>query len=286
MTADPTARAPSQLPDPRRMEAHIFLADAAQVDSSGKVHALGLGWSTTITPLPAQAVVILIKVPWNQANRAHKLRAELLTQDGQPVTIPGPVGDPPGTIGGDFEAGRPAWLTRRHTARPRLRLQRSTRHAAGTGRYVWDCRSTAHRKTAGLRAFVARENTVTPLWGRCRRRGSMIRGSPSGVRPRAARASPPWGCVPEAARIRPPGCGSFDNRSLRDGARHRPAPTSTAGRRNDIDVRLGPLAVVAWWSLWVPSDQRTRTVTGMYCAGHVRQSDPAVPAVSARSPSR
>jgi hypothetical protein len=164
MTADPTACEQSQLPDPRRMEARIFLADAAQVDSLGKVHALGLGWSTTITPLPAQAVVILIKVPWNQANRAHKLRAELLTQDGQPVTIPGPVGDHPVTIEGDFEAARPPGLP----AGTPLDLPSSSAFnkafssPAGT---CGDCRSTAYGKTAGLRAFCCERKHGKPTMG-------------------------------------------------------------------------------------------------------------------------
>jgi hypothetical protein len=92
------------------MEAHILLADAASQDSSGKIHALGLAWSKTTTPLPPQAVVLLVKVPWDQANRKHRFEVELVDADGHSVMTQGPVGEQPIKVAGEFESGRPPGL--------------------------------------------------------------------------------------------------------------------------------------------------------------------------------
>jgi hypothetical protein len=49
----------------------------------------------------------LIEVPWDEANRQHRLKFALLNEDGQPVLVPTPIGDRPLEIEGDFEVGRP-----------------------------------------------------------------------------------------------------------------------------------------------------------------------------------
>lgn len=90
------------------MEATLLLADSAQTDAAGKVHALGLGWSVTSTPGPPFALVVLIRVPWTATNQRHQLTLTLLDADGQP--FPGSAdGSPtdPVRIEGEFEAGRP-----------------------------------------------------------------------------------------------------------------------------------------------------------------------------------
>lgn len=53
-------------------------------------------------------LALKFEVPWGDTNRRHRLVAELLDQDGQPVT---PVGAPsPLRIEGALEAGRPAGI--------------------------------------------------------------------------------------------------------------------------------------------------------------------------------
>lgn len=89
------------------MRATVLLADAAQTDPQGKVHALGLGWTVTSSPTPPMALVVLIEVDWTESNRKFPFRAELLTADGHPVTTQTPLGEQPVTLEGDFEAGRP-----------------------------------------------------------------------------------------------------------------------------------------------------------------------------------
>lgn len=93
------------------MDAHVHLADFAQTDSSGKVNALGLGWSVTQTPTPNHAVVVLLKVAWTETNRPYHLRLRLLGEDGdEAVTAPTPFGPQPLEVDVDFEVGRPPGL--------------------------------------------------------------------------------------------------------------------------------------------------------------------------------
>ena len=90
------------------MKANLILADFAQADGTGKIGALGIGWSTTTTPTPPHAVVVLLKVGWNETNRPHKLELTLLTADGhQAVMTPGLVGPHPLSVEATFEVGRP-----------------------------------------------------------------------------------------------------------------------------------------------------------------------------------
>jgi len=49
-------------------------------------------------------LAILIGVPWNATNQRHRLLAELLTEDGNPVTNPDGT---PVQINGELEVGRP-----------------------------------------------------------------------------------------------------------------------------------------------------------------------------------
>lgn len=93
------------------MKAHILLADFAQADGQGKIGALGLGWSVTGTPTPPQAVIVLLRVGWTEANRPHKLEVSLLTADGEnAVMAPGPFNEQPLKVEATFEVGRPVGI--------------------------------------------------------------------------------------------------------------------------------------------------------------------------------
>ena len=87
----------------------LLLADAAQV-VSGKLYLLGGGWSICSAPTPPMAVAGKVDVPWDETNRPHTLKLELLTQDGVSVSVPTPVGNRPIAIDATFEVGRAAGL--------------------------------------------------------------------------------------------------------------------------------------------------------------------------------
>jgi len=73
------------------VKATLLLCDAAQVDPAGKVHILGAGWTVVGggngVPLPAQAIVAMVHVPWHETVRPHYLRLRLEDADGNPVMV-------------------------------------------------------------------------------------------------------------------------------------------------------------------------------------------------------
>ena len=88
------------------MKATMMLADSAQV-AGGKLYILGGGWSVTGPAPSPSAIAVLVSVPWNETNRKHTVRVELVDEDYRPVLVPTQEGDQPLSIRGDFEVGRP-----------------------------------------------------------------------------------------------------------------------------------------------------------------------------------
>jgi hypothetical protein len=94
------------------MDVTVLLADAAQTAKDGKVYALGLGWSNTTTPLPAQAVVVLFEVPWDETNQQFNAVLQLVDADGHAVQQSTPMGEQPVRVDINFEAGRSPGMIR------------------------------------------------------------------------------------------------------------------------------------------------------------------------------
>jgi len=88
----------------------MLLADYAQV-TDGKLTVVGGGWSMTgPEPMPF-GIALLVHVPWDQANRKHVMRLELVDTDGAPVMVEAEEGvETPVVFFDDleFEVGRPA----------------------------------------------------------------------------------------------------------------------------------------------------------------------------------
>lgn len=99
----------------RSMKVTMLLADYVQV-SDGKLTVVGGGWSLTGPDPTPFGIAILVHVPWDQANRRHTLRLELIDSDGRAVTVPAPDGEAgdgePIVFLNDieFEVGRPAGI--------------------------------------------------------------------------------------------------------------------------------------------------------------------------------
>jgi len=83
-----------------------MLADAAQAVEN-KLFILGGGWSVTGPGPTTMAIVLKVEVPWDQTNRQHRWRIELLDADGRQVLLAGPAGTQGLMMSGDFEVGRP-----------------------------------------------------------------------------------------------------------------------------------------------------------------------------------
>jgi hypothetical protein len=115
----------------------LLLADSAQA-VDGKLYVLGGGWSITGPEPTAMAIALKLEVPWDQANRRHVWRLELLDQDGDPVEAPGPDGDPaPVEITGEFELGRPAGLKPGTPLDLPLAINLGPLSLSPGGRFVW-----------------------------------------------------------------------------------------------------------------------------------------------------
>ena len=96
------------------MKVTMLLADYVQV-SDGKLTIVGGGWSLTGPDPTPFGIAILVHVPWDQANRRHTLRLELIDADGQSVTVPAVgeegEGEPIVFLNDiEFEVGRPAGI--------------------------------------------------------------------------------------------------------------------------------------------------------------------------------
>ena len=93
------------------MNVTLVLADSAQA-SDGKLHALGMGWTHTASPLTApMAVGIIFHVPWTETNRKIKWTLDLVDADGNPVKLPTPTGNTAAVhIENQLEVGRPAGI--------------------------------------------------------------------------------------------------------------------------------------------------------------------------------
>lgn len=86
------------------MDATLLLCDAADA-VNGKFYILGGGWSVILAPRVPTPVTLAVKlaVPWDAANRQHKIKAALLDADGEPIDL----GQGPVQAEGQVEVGRP-----------------------------------------------------------------------------------------------------------------------------------------------------------------------------------
>lgn len=100
------------------MEASVILCDYAQVHA-GKLYIVGAPINLVGTPSPEAphpinlAAGVLVTIPWNSHNQAHRLKVSLVSEDGSVVPIAGPP--PPsqpiaesdrGSVLAQFNAGR------------------------------------------------------------------------------------------------------------------------------------------------------------------------------------
>ena len=136
------------------MKVTLFLADAAQADAAGKVSALGLGWNRCSTPTPPLSLVILLDIAWDESNRPHKLKIELLTTDAEPVMVPGPVGPQPISFEAVAEAGRPAGLIRGSDLRMPMTLGITGGLELAPGRYEWRVTVEGFEDATAVESFV------------------------------------------------------------------------------------------------------------------------------------
>jgi hypothetical protein len=137
------------------MKIGVFLADAAQADvQSGKVHALGLGWRQCQTPTPPFALVVFLDIDWDETNKQHKLTCQLLTADGETVTITGPQGRQPISFEASAEAGRPPGAIHGTSVRMPLTLNIPAGIPLEPGIYEWRVEVEGFEQATAVEAFI------------------------------------------------------------------------------------------------------------------------------------
>ena len=116
------------------LDATLLLCDHAEA-VGGKLYINGGGWNVLLRPgVPVNvSLAILIEVPWDQAGTQHRLRAYLLTEDGE--RSPARRASRSCVDGGSRSGARPASSpARRSTRRSR---STSTRSSLDAGGYEW-----------------------------------------------------------------------------------------------------------------------------------------------------
>jgi Family of unknown function (DUF6941) len=142
------------------MKLTMLLCDSAQA-VSGKLYVLGGGWNVTGPEPSSSAIALQIDVPWDLTNTQHKLRLDLVTDDGQPVMIPTPTGQSPAQITAEFEVGRPAGHKAGTPLGVVLAVNIGPLPLSPGGRYEWHCHINEEtrdewRVAFSVRAAVAR----------------------------------------------------------------------------------------------------------------------------------
>jgi hypothetical protein len=120
------------------MKLTMLLCDAAQA-VNGKLYILGGGFNVMGPEPSPSAIALQIDVPWDLTNTRHKLRLDLVTDDGQPVMIPTPTGQSAAQIAAEFEVGRPAGHKAGTPLGVVLAVNIGPLPLAPGGRYEWRC---------------------------------------------------------------------------------------------------------------------------------------------------
>jgi hypothetical protein len=131
----------------------LLLCDSAQA-VGGKLYILGGGWSLTGPEPTPMAIALKIDVPWDQTNRRHKLRLELVDSDGEPFI---PPGEEAGLfVEADFEVGRPAGLKQGTSIDLPFAVNIGPLPLKADSRYVWRVSIDGHSESDWQAAFSTR----------------------------------------------------------------------------------------------------------------------------------
>ena len=141
----------------------MMLADAAQAIDN-KLYILGGGWSVTGPDPAPSAIAIQVKVPWDEANRRHRMRLELLDTDGDHVMLEGPAGEEAIVVEHEFEVGRPPGIKPGTPIEMSLALSFGPLPLEPGGRYEWRLHIGEDTREDWTLPFSTREqlSSITP----------------------------------------------------------------------------------------------------------------------------
>lgn len=105
-------------------------------------------------PRPLFALVLFVDIDWNETNKQHKLKCQLLTTDGDLVVVPGPNGPQRVLFEASAEAGRPPGAIHGTSVRMPLTLNIPAGIPLEPGIYEWRVEVEGYaRATASSRSW-------------------------------------------------------------------------------------------------------------------------------------
>lgn len=118
------------------------------------MHALGVGIKQLPTPLPAIAIIVELSTPWDETNREHHAKIDLVTQDGHPVMLGTDQNGNtvPLVMEMGFEVGRPPGVAPGSSMESYQVLNVAPNMPLTPGTYEW--RLSVNGDPAGSRSFV------------------------------------------------------------------------------------------------------------------------------------
>jgi len=120
------------------MKVTMMLADHAAT-AEGKLYISGGGWTVTgPDPIPS-AIAMVIEIPWDQTDRKHLLRLELVDADGRAIMGQDDDGNnAPIELDGEFEVGRPPGLPAGAATHLPMAINIGPLPLAAGGRFAWN----------------------------------------------------------------------------------------------------------------------------------------------------
>ena len=139
------------------MKLTLLLADSADV-VNGKLYVMGGAWTITDAVCKRSAIAIIVEVPWNEANVVHKLKLELVTEDGQNVKRSDGQSYETGV---EFEVGRPAGAKPGVPFVVPLAVNLQNLALRPNSRYLWRCAIDGKTDETWEVSFSTRPSTTT-----------------------------------------------------------------------------------------------------------------------------
>jgi hypothetical protein len=134
----------------------MLLADSAQ-ELGGKLYILGGGWSLTGPDPTPSAIAIKFDIPWDRANHRYNVRLQLMTADGEPVTVTREDGEEVALeVAAQVEAGRPAGLKPGSTLDAAIAINFGPLPLEADERYEWRLTIDGHHDEDWSLPFTTR----------------------------------------------------------------------------------------------------------------------------------
>jgi hypothetical protein len=144
------------------MRVTMMLADHAQV-AEGKLFVSGGGWSLAGPGPFTSGVALLFSIPWERTNRKTTFSLRLVDADGHPVIQPGPLGEQPIQVGGQFEVGRPAGVPPGTEINVPIAINTGLLQLPPGKQFTWVLEVDGHAEADWRLSFATRELPQTPV---------------------------------------------------------------------------------------------------------------------------